>query len=333
MFCCCVPCPRTSASASDRSSASSRSAWNTSRPRSKRAGTASRSPTCASSARSTLSCGDRVRIWSASPPCTRSRPTKSLALARRVRARRAGRADRRRRAHGGRVSGAVSRARGDRGRARRWRAGDAGALRRDRARAAARQRAWAGTARRRRRHGADRRAKPARSTLDDVPLPARHHVEPWRRAVRVPGASARLADRDGARLSVPLLVLLDLAAARAHRSRAIDRLRLPRLRIGRRSRVRRRRSLLAPPSRSLELARELRRRGIRKKWILVQSRADLVARHPELLEAWRPHRRGLRHLLRPGSGDRRRPRRASQGRDRGRDAHGRRTSRVPTATA
>ena len=42
------------------------------------------------------------------------------------------------------------------------------------------------------------------------------------------------------------------------------------------------------PSRSLELARELRRRGIRKQWILVQSRTDLVARHPELLEAWRP---------------------------------------------
>ena len=42
------------------------------------------------------------------------------------------------------------------------------------------------------------------------------------------------------------------------------------------------------PSRSLELARELRRRGIRKRWILVQSRVDLVARHAELLEAWRP---------------------------------------------
>ena len=40
--------------------------------------------------------------------------------------------------------------------------------------------------------------------------------------------------------------------------------------------------------RSLELARELRRRGVRKKWILAQSRVDLVAAHPELLEAWRP---------------------------------------------
>ncbi len=42
------------------------------------------------------------------------------------------------------------------------------------------------------------------------------------------------------------------------------------------------------PSRSKALALELRRRGIRKKWILVQSRTDLVARHSDLLEVWRP---------------------------------------------
>jgi radical SAM superfamily enzyme YgiQ (UPF0313 family) len=42
------------------------------------------------------------------------------------------------------------------------------------------------------------------------------------------------------------------------------------------------------PSRSLELALELRRRGIRKRWMLVQSRVDLVARNAALLEAWRP---------------------------------------------
>jgi len=42
------------------------------------------------------------------------------------------------------------------------------------------------------------------------------------------------------------------------------------------------------PARSLALADELKRRGIRKRWVLVQSRTDLVARHPELLEAWRP---------------------------------------------
>ncbi len=42
------------------------------------------------------------------------------------------------------------------------------------------------------------------------------------------------------------------------------------------------------PSRSLALAKALQARGVRKDWILVQSRVDTVARHPELLEAWRP---------------------------------------------
>jgi radical SAM superfamily enzyme YgiQ (UPF0313 family) len=42
------------------------------------------------------------------------------------------------------------------------------------------------------------------------------------------------------------------------------------------------------PSRSRALGEALRARGLRKDWILVQSRVDLVARHPELLEVWRP---------------------------------------------
>jgi len=42
------------------------------------------------------------------------------------------------------------------------------------------------------------------------------------------------------------------------------------------------------PERSFELAAALKRRGIRKRWILVQSRTDTVAAHPALLEAWRP---------------------------------------------
>ena len=42
------------------------------------------------------------------------------------------------------------------------------------------------------------------------------------------------------------------------------------------------------PERSLELAAALRKRGVRKRWILVQTRTDLVCRQPELLEAWRP---------------------------------------------
>ncbi len=42
------------------------------------------------------------------------------------------------------------------------------------------------------------------------------------------------------------------------------------------------------PARSLELAEALKRRGVFKRWLLVQTRTDLVCRHPELLEAWRP---------------------------------------------
>ncbi|HEV8609862.1 MAG TPA: radical SAM protein [Thermoanaerobaculia bacterium] len=42
------------------------------------------------------------------------------------------------------------------------------------------------------------------------------------------------------------------------------------------------------PERSLELAEALKKRGIRKRWLLVQTRTDLVCRRPDLLEAWRP---------------------------------------------
>lgn len=42
------------------------------------------------------------------------------------------------------------------------------------------------------------------------------------------------------------------------------------------------------PERSRELAHALRVRGVRKRWLLVQTRTDLVCRHADLLEAWRP---------------------------------------------
>jgi len=42
------------------------------------------------------------------------------------------------------------------------------------------------------------------------------------------------------------------------------------------------------PARSLELANALKKRGVFKRWILVQSRTDLIARNSDLLEAWRP---------------------------------------------
>ena len=42
------------------------------------------------------------------------------------------------------------------------------------------------------------------------------------------------------------------------------------------------------PERSLALAEALRKRGIRKRWILVQTRTDLICRSSDLMEAWRP---------------------------------------------
>jgi radical SAM superfamily enzyme YgiQ (UPF0313 family) len=42
------------------------------------------------------------------------------------------------------------------------------------------------------------------------------------------------------------------------------------------------------PERSLELAEALKKRGVRKRWLLVQTRTDLVCRRPDILEAWRP---------------------------------------------
>ncbi|HEX7601241.1 MAG TPA: radical SAM protein [Polyangiaceae bacterium] len=43
----------------------------------------------------------------------------------------------------------------------------------------------------------------------------------------------------------------------------------------------------ANPERSLELARALEARHIKKRWILVQTRADLAARREDVLAAWR----------------------------------------------
>ena len=42
------------------------------------------------------------------------------------------------------------------------------------------------------------------------------------------------------------------------------------------------------PERSLALAEALNRRGVKKRWLLVQTRTDLVCRRPDVLEAWRP---------------------------------------------
>ncbi|GAM08853.1 putative methyltransferase [Geobacter sp. OR-1] len=42
------------------------------------------------------------------------------------------------------------------------------------------------------------------------------------------------------------------------------------------------------PERSLELAQALKKRGVYKRWILVQTRTDLITKRAEVMAAWRP---------------------------------------------
>jgi hopanoid C-3 methylase len=42
------------------------------------------------------------------------------------------------------------------------------------------------------------------------------------------------------------------------------------------------------PARSLEMAEALKKRGVYKRWILVQTRTDLIRRSADLMAAWRP---------------------------------------------
>jgi len=124
--------------------------------------------------------------------------------------------------------------------------------------------------------------------LDDVPLPARRHVAPWRNQY------ACLAHRPawlvetarGCPFRCSFCSIWQLHQ-RAVRERSIDAVCRDFASVGDHVFVADDLFWHHPP-RSLELARELRRRGIRKQWILVQSRTDLVGRHPDLLEAWRP---------------------------------------------
>ena len=124
--------------------------------------------------------------------------------------------------------------------------------------------------------------------LDAVPSPARHHVESWRRqyACLTHRPTSLVETARGCPFRCSFCSIWQLHA-RAVRERSIDSVCRDMASVG--DHV-----FIADDlfwhhaSRSLELAQELRRRGVRKRWILVQSRVDLVARHAELLEAWRP---------------------------------------------
>ena len=124
--------------------------------------------------------------------------------------------------------------------------------------------------------------------LDDVPLPARQHVAPWRTQY------ACLAHRPawlvetarGCPFRCSFCSIWQLHE-RAVRERSLESVCQDLATVG--DHV-----FIADdlfwyhPARSRELALELRRRGVHKKWILLQSRVDTVARNAELLEAWRP---------------------------------------------
>jgi hopanoid C-3 methylase len=124
--------------------------------------------------------------------------------------------------------------------------------------------------------------------LDEVPLPARHHVDRWRRQY------ACLAHRPvwlietarGCPFRCSFCSIWQLHN-RTVRERSVDAVVRDFESVGDHI-------FVADdlfwhhPARSFALAEALVRRGVRKQWLLVQSRVDLVARHPELLEAWKP---------------------------------------------
>ena len=125
-------------------------------------------------------------------------------------------------------------------------------------------------------------------SLDDVPLPARHLVAPWRSnyACLAHRPTWLIETARGCPFRCSFCSVWQLHA-RSVRERAIDA-------VAKDFEASGDHVFVADdlfwyhPARSLALAQELRRRGIRKRWILVQSRVDLVARHSDLLEAWRP---------------------------------------------
>jgi len=131
-------------------------------------------------------------------------------------------------------------------------------------------------------------ADPATFELDEVSRPARHHVAAWRKqyACLAHRPAWLIETARGCPFRCSFCSIWQLHA-RSVRERSIDS-------VCRDFAASGDHVFVADdlfwyhPARSLALARELLKRGIRKRWILVQSRVDLVARHAELLEAWRP---------------------------------------------
>ena len=126
------------------------------------------------------------------------------------------------------------------------------------------------------------------ANLDDVPLPARHQVAAWRRkyACLAHRPTWLIETARGCPFRCSFCSIWQLHA-RSVRERSIASVARDFETTGDHVFVADDLFWYNPP-RSLALARELGRRGVRKRWILVQSRVDLVARNADLLEAWRP---------------------------------------------
>jgi radical SAM superfamily enzyme YgiQ (UPF0313 family) len=127
--------------------------------------------------------------------------------------------------------------------------------------------------------------------LDDVPAPSRRQVAPWRREY------ACLAHRPvwlvetarGCPFRCAFCSIWQLHS-RSVRERSIGSVCDDMRAVGDEVFVADDLFWYHPP-RSLALAHALVKQGIRKSWVLVQSRVDTVAKHPELLDAWRPFAR------------------------------------------
>ena len=160
-----------------------------------------------------------------------------------------------------------------------------------------------------------RHASPdAQTGLDRVPLPARDLVVQHRDGYHCLLFKPIWLVETARGCPYPVPLLLGLATVRSRLPRAV------RGRGGGGLRLRRDAIFVADdlfwhhPARSRELAEALRRRGVSKRWILVQTRTDIICRHDGAARGVAAPGEGLRHLLRVRGGQRRRARAGGQGR-------------------
>ncbi len=130
-------------------------------------------------------------------------------------------------------------------------------------------------------------ASDERPSLDEVPRPARHLMRPYQRHFlcldRQPVWLVETARGCPYRCS---FCSIWRHVDRSYRCRAIDHVCDDFAAVGRNVFVADD-LFFHPTRRSDELLRALRGRGVHKRWVLAQTRTDLVARNPSLLAGWR----------------------------------------------